>query len=785
MKRVLSILAVSVLLLAAAQAGLAQSAPLVIIHRPPDAASAPPEVRTYVAVIDREGAKSVEGLAPEDFVVEEDGDVIEAKSVSYETAGLAVAIVVDRGGVSAPGDGRIAESASLAEELINRLSAPGGPGDDMVAVVGIGEEGMDPLENFTFAPVDTGRAKNALVPMVGESVTGGTPLYEGLDVALGLLTENPDAKISEALSSRRKVVVVFSDGIDPDFSETTRYDDVIRKALDADVSVYTIGMGKPDRELGGADNLKRLAHQTHGVYQLHNGDETRGQVLDLFDRVVTQRQQYLITYETRLPKGGHTLHVTVHVGTAVAEAEVSFQSVLQPPEISLTAPFDGDSYTVPIAYDEVECLYAYTKRENFRYDTPTVISLSTEVMPVDGAPRDPAQVRYFANGELIGTGTAPPDYGVTWDVTHVVTPTEHVQAREFTLVAKAEDAWLGEPMETEPVTVGVTWGAVEQTPCVEWERRVNESWWIVVVAGVLALGLLVLLIMLIRTRGELARKVVASTANVVKGVTKRLGGMPGRGPGKLVVLQGSIVGREYRLSGPVVKVGRDPQFCDFALHDDYTSNPHFTIRMEQTRYFIVDEGSTNGTQLNGASISPNRRIPLEPDAIIEAGNTRLQFKRVGGATRHLGDSGAQPPSAPEIPPVPPPVPPSVPPPSAEPQQPPPGPAAQPSVPRQPAQPGLEEPTPVLITPQRPVRPKRGGPTVKLAEEEEDPRRGGPTVKLTEEEAEPRRGGPTVKLTEEAEEPKRGGPTVKLADEDVTPKRGGPTVKLTDEETDLG
>jgi hypothetical protein len=759
MRRILSILAVGAFLLMAVQAGLAQAAPLVIIHRPPDAASAPPEVRTYVAVIDREEAKSVGGLAPEDFVVKEDGAVIEAKSISYEAAGLAVAVVVDRGGISAPGDGRIAEAAGLAEELINRLSAPGGPGDDVVAVVGIGEDGMDPVENFTFDPVDTGRAKNALIPMVGESVTGGTPLYEGLDVALGLLTENSDAKIAGVLSSRRKVLVVFSDGIDPDFSETTRYDDVIRKALEADVSIYAIGMEKPDRELSGADNLRRLAHQTHGVYQLHNGDETRGQVLDLFDRLVTQRQQYVLTYETRLPKGGHTLHVTVHVGAAAAEAEVPFQSVLQPLQIYLTAPSDGDSYTVPIAYDEVDCLYMYTKRENFRYDTPTVVSLSAEVTPVDGAPRDPAQVRYFANGELIGTGTTPPGYGITWDVTRIVTPTEQVQVREFTLVAQAEDAWLGEQMETEPATIKVTWEAVEQTPCVEWEKRVNESWWMACIAGVLALGLFVLLIMLIRTRGELARKVVVGTTNVVKGVTKRLGGMPGRGPGKLVVVKGANVGREFRLSGPVIKVGRDPQFCDFALHDDYTSNPHFSIRMDQARYFIVDEGSTNGTLVNGASISPKRLIPLEPDAIIEVGDTRLQFKRIGGATRHLDERGAQPPPVPEAPPTSPP--------SAGPQQPPTGPAAQPSA----------EPMPALITPQKPARPKRGGPTVKLTEEEEEPKRGGPTVKLTEEEEEPKRGGPTVKLTEE-EEPKRGGPTVKLADEEAGPgQEDAPTAKL--------
>jgi len=767
MKRTLSILAAGVLLLAAVQAGLAQDAvPLVIIHRPPDAATAPPEVRTYISVIDWEEAESVEGLTAEDFAVEEDGDAVEIGSVSYETAGLAVVIVVDRGGISAPGDGRIAEAAGLAEDLIGKLSAPGGSGDDMIAVVGIGEDGMDPLENFTFAPVDTGRAKNALIPMVGETVSGGTPLYEGLDAALGLLTENADAKIGGALASRRKVVVVFSDGIDPDFSETTRYDDVIRKAVEADISIYTVGMAKPDSELSAADNLKRLAHQTKGVYQLHNDDESHAQVLDLFDRMVTQRQQYLITYETRSPKGSHTLLVSVRALSAVVEAEVPFISVLEPLRISLTAPADGGSYTVPITYDEVPCLYMYTKRENFRYDTPTSIPLSVEVTQVDGAFREPAEVRYYASGDFIGSSTSAPTYDFTWEVlqTHVVTPTEQPQEERFTLTARANDPYLDDRMESQEVTVVVTWKAMEQTQCVEWEGWVYSFWWVICIVGVLALGLFFLLVMLIRTRGELARKVVTRTTGVLKGVTKRLGGgMPDRAPGKLVVIQGANVGREFRLAAPVVKVGRDPQFCDFALYDDYVSNPHFSVRLEQTKFYVVDEGSTNGTRLNGVPIPPQRRMLLQPDAIIEVGSTRLQFKRVGGTTRQLKIGGAQPPPAPQPPPKHPPT---------QPQQQPSGPAAQPPTPPRPA-------APMPPLPEAQPEPRRGGPTVKLTEEEEEPRRGGPTVKLTEEEAEPRRGGPTVKLTEE-EEPRRGGPTVKLTEEEE-PERGGPTVKLPEEE----
>jgi len=96
----------------------------------------------------------------------------------------------------------------------------------------------------------------------------------------------------------------------------------------------------------------------------------------------------------------------------------------------------------------------------------------------------------------------------------------------------------------------------------------------------------------------------------------------------------------------VVKIGRDPQFCDLALYDEYTSNPHFSIQLEQTHFYITDEGSTNGTRLDDTPIPAHQRVLLPPDAIIEAGRTRLQFKRLGGTTRQLGRlESAEPPSA--------------------------------------------------------------------------------------------------------------------------------------------
>ena len=112
--------------------------------------------------------------------------------------------------------------------------------------------------------------------------------------------------------------------------------------------------------------------------------------------------------------------------------------------------------------------------------------------------------------------------------------------------------------------------------------------------------------------------------------------------GKLVAVQGPRAGSEYRLVSSAVKVGRDPQFNDFALNDQFVSNPHFSIIEEAGQFYIQDEGSTNRTRLNGVVIPPNQRLPLPPDSVIEAGQTRLQLKRLGGATRRLSGPPVDP-----------------------------------------------------------------------------------------------------------------------------------------------
>lgn len=701
-------------LLTTVLSGQAQgSGPLLIIHGPPDARTAAPQVRTYASVIDKSTAQTIKDLTADNFQLAEANTSVHVFDVSYEPVGLAVVAVVDRGGISKPGDTRINEATGLVRDLVDRLAVEGQASDDVIAIVGVGQGGvLEPEEDFSWKPVDINLVKNALVAMEGQRVTGGTPLYEGLDEALRSLTRNTDATIRDVLSHRRKVIVVLSDGIDPDFSDTARADDIIRKANASGVSIYAVGMARQGGQLNKAaeDNLEKLAYQTDGLYQLHNNNEAHEQVLGLFDRLMTQRYQYILSYSTRQPKGDYTLNVIVETAIGSAEESKQFSSILETSRIELTSPNDGLKVTVPYS----------RSLESF---VSTTVTLRAQILPVDGVTRNPVKVRYFANGEHIGTSTTPPDFPFDWTVSTVVTPTEETQIQEFTLGANADDAYLGFGMTSQPVNVRVTWGKKPPPPPtptpsldVRLKEKLSTYWWLFLILLALLIGLVMLFVMLVRTRGELARRVITRTTGVLKGITRRLGAMPQRAPGKLVIIQGANMGREFRLAAQMVKVGRDPQFCDFALYDEYTSNPHFSIQMEQTQFFITDEGSTNGTRVNGMPIPPHQRMLLQPDAIIEVGETRLQFKRLGGTTRQLGGAAGASPGLHSPPPSPPHAPTwpgqtpggTSPPASAHPptwpQQPPRG-ASQAGPPAGPTWPPQPPPDP---SPQ--AGPRRGGPT---------------------------------------------------------------------------
>lgn len=75
-------------------------------------------------------------------------------------------------------------------------------------------------------------------------------------------------------------------------------------------------------------------------------------------------------------------------------------------------------------------------------------------------------------------------------------------------------------------------------------------------------------------------------------------------------------------------IGRD-ETCDLPLPLDHSiSGFNSLITFEDGRYWIVDQHSTNGTRVNGSTIRPSERVPLEVKTRVEVGQTTLLIKEL-------------------------------------------------------------------------------------------------------------------------------------------------------------
>jgi Mg-chelatase subunit ChlD len=586
------------------------SGPVVDILGSTDTTSNPPNATTYVSVVNPQTGHTIENLTAENFQVQVSGSDI-TPNVSLEETGIAVIMVVDRGGIGEASQmQRINWAVDLMEELVGKLTVDGSNAADMVGLIGIREQEWEsgpltPTAQLTdWDPVSV---TNQFDTLRMEPINKVTPLFDGLDQAIEWFTDNPDPEIQKKLENRRRVIVVFSDGIDNKFSNRSHEAIITTKCTEHKIQIYTIRIGGGS---GDVNNMQTLASQTNGKNVAHNGpDDTAAS--EMFDDIITQRKAYRLTFDLSEPRGDYNVRIQVNntpVGSGYDVTTAS--SHLESPKIILQ-PLDNTRYTVEYS----KTLEAYL-----------LLSMTFKVT-------------YYVNDGLFGSSDKAPNYDLVWMVSDEYTPTQEIISERYTIRAEAVDKYLDTKISTDaPLQVTVEFEAKEVDIIEATTEEVKENWWVIIILAGLSFGLLILLILLIKTRGEVARKVVARTTSALKGMTQRLG-VGGGGPAtaKLVVIRGANAGNEYKINSPIIKVGRDPQSCDFALYDQFTSNPHFSVINERSQFFIVDENSTNGTVLNGSRLAPGQRYSLPVDSLIEVGNVQLQFKRLGGATRRLAD----------------------------------------------------------------------------------------------------------------------------------------------------
>ena len=144
--------------------------------------------------------------------------------------------------------------------------------------------------------------------------------------------------------------------------------------------------------------------------------------------------------------------------------------------------------------------------------------------------------------------------------------------------------------------------------------------------GFLALLWLFVLVSLRVIRGDL--RTSGQPRIAVPPPARRRGGRSGAPhaappPSHLLVTAGDLMGTRITLSGAPVLIGRAPD-STLVLTDDYASNRHARISLQDGIWVVEDLGSTNGTYVGQRKLEGP--VPLEPGIGVRIGKTVLELR---------------------------------------------------------------------------------------------------------------------------------------------------------------
>jgi predicted component of type VI protein secretion system len=107
---------------------------------------------------------------------------------------------------------------------------------------------------------------------------------------------------------------------------------------------------------------------------------------------------------------------------------------------------------------------------------------------------------------------------------------------------------------------------------------------------------------------------------------------------KLIVLSEQLRGKSFELTEETCTVGRT-EACGVCIPDATISGHHCTlVRLSNGSYGVRDEGSTNGTRVNGVKMTGEDVQPLVHSDILQVGGVEMLFdcestRTDGGATQ--------------------------------------------------------------------------------------------------------------------------------------------------------
>jgi hypothetical protein len=433
------------------------------------------------------------------------------------------------------------------------------------------------------------------------------PSFQPNNSGLRLLLDSLTALEGSSQAQDAPALVVFFTPLIRD-PEELALTNAIERARQLDAAVFPVLIDTPDAsEEDAYQSLVQLAESTHGqVYQLDTASLT---LPDLRQRLVNQRTQYRVSYQSTIAQSGsHQLQVRVNAGAVIAQSEArTFNLTVAAPDVTFIQPPVGierlsDDPSVP-----VESL------------PPTEQPIELLITFPDGHPRPLTSSQLLMDGEVVAERDQEPFDQFTWDLRALV------QDQQVELQGVVVDS-LGLEGKTSlhPVDISVVpppGGLAALRPALGP---------LAAVLAVLVVGVVAAIAFL--TYGQRRRsspETPQQAAKVARHLERpRLRPAPdGQPEARLVPLSPEGDPLPWiPLTGADISLGSDASVAAYPLDDSSVSGLHARlIRQAGGRYLLRDQDSIAGTWVNYEQVPPEGQR-LEHGDLIQLGRVTLRFE---------------------------------------------------------------------------------------------------------------------------------------------------------------
>ncbi|WP_455387520.1 VWA domain-containing protein [Petrachloros mirabilis] len=378
-----------------------------------------PEVRVYVTVTDAQNSP-VTGLDKGTFSLFEGGAPATIDNLSNQVDQMFLVLMLDTTGSMLDPDPSGRKPIDILKDAATKFVQTLAP-QDVVSVYTFDEQ-TNLLLDFT-----TDRQKILdSINGINIAVRRNTALWDASFTAVTKAAEIPRG---------RRAVVVFTDGED-NASKTSNLDDVINKAKESQIPVYTIAAGS---EIKTAD-LGRLSFQT-GAQSLTS--QLSAEIPNLFASLSSQlKSQYVLVYTSNAPEGRIDLKVQATYKGISQAATINFPV----PSVQATiAPLVTLADSSQFPQNKI-----YVSVPTFPIGVPITPTLDNFLVQEDGSRVNPAALDTVRRGAtiqiLLDTRTDLSQKGATqrslW-----------LEEREALLELSGSDRWLDKSGSRDLVSV--------------------------------------------------------------------------------------------------------------------------------------------------------------------------------------------------------------------------------------------------------------------------------------------------------------------------------------------